>query len=101
MGRSKLSGVWSSVASVPFFFLVGLCCLNLLVALQKHSQLVGKILCHKVISVYFFCSVVSMLSYSATHFGVLLCMGTRQAKASFPHKMISLLAGFFSSYINV
>lgn len=88
MGRNKLSGVWSSVASVHFF-LVGLCCLNLLAALQKHPQL-----CHGLNSVFFFCIVVSMLSYAAIHFGVLLCMGTRQAKASFPHKMISRLAGF-------
>lgn len=93
MDRSKLSGVRSSVASVPFFS-VGLCCLNLLVALQKRSQLVGKILCHRVISVFFFCSVVSMLSYSATHFVVLLHVGTRQANASFPHKTTSRLAGF-------
>lgn len=93
MGRSKLSGVWSSLASV-YFFLLELCCLNLLVALQKHYQLVGKIHCHRVISVFFFCAVASMLSYSAPHFEVLLHMGTRQANASLPHKMISRLAGF-------
>lgn len=82
MDRNKLSGVWPSVASVPFF-LVGLCCLNLLVALQKHSQLVGKILCQRVNSVFIFCSVVSMPSYSAIHFGVLLPSYENQAGKCF------------------